>query len=259
MGRRGHRVRSGRDMVKKLLISGCSYGVVYSEIQEELKELFSVDEVVNISRRGSGPDRQIRGVIEWIAQNGKPEMVIMPVSHYNRFDLPIAKDFDPLHNLHARHVWGGNDHLDGLHDMISEDDFKAYLKHGTMIHQAEHTTHDYLFVKLITFQGYLENNGIRHLIFDTGNDYKRLWMEHLSIDDKNNSGYQPGMKKRDLIENCKGIYKLLSFCSNKWMYDNMDPADQNVPDLDQQILLHHDKDMTLKLMKHLKKEGAIYG
>ena len=246
-------------MVKKLLISGCSYGVVYSEIQDELKELFEVDEVVNISRRGSGPDRQIRAVIEWIAQNGKPDMVIMPVSHYNRFDSPIAKDFDPLHNLHARHTWGSNDHLDGLNDMISEDDFRAYLKHGTMIHKAEHATHDYLFVKLITFQGYLENNRIRHLIFDTGNDYKRLWMEHLSIDDKNNSGYQPGMKKRDLIENCKGIYKLLSFCSNKWMYDNMDPTDQNNPDEDQQILIHHDKDMTLKLMKHLKKEGAVYG
>ena len=36
----------------------------------------------------------MRVVIEWIAQNGKPDMVIMPVSHYNRFDLPIANKFD---------------------------------------------------------------------------------------------------------------------------------------------------------------------
>jgi len=73
-----------------LLISGCSYGLVYSEIVEELKTLFSVDEVINLSSAGTSPDRQIRVVIEWIAQNGNPDMVIMPVSHHNRFDLPIA-------------------------------------------------------------------------------------------------------------------------------------------------------------------------
>ena len=78
-------------MTKKLVISGCSYGMVYSEIQEELKKIFGIDEVINLSEQGASPDRQIRVVIEWIAQNGKPDMVIMPVSHFNRFDLPIAK------------------------------------------------------------------------------------------------------------------------------------------------------------------------
>ena len=64
-----------------------------------------MDEVVNLSQHGASPDRQIRVVIEWIAQNGKPDMVIMPVSHYNRFDLPIAEKFDPLHNLHWNASW----------------------------------------------------------------------------------------------------------------------------------------------------------
>ena len=36
-------------MTKVLLIAGCSYGLVYSEIAEELKDIFSVDKVVNIS------------------------------------------------------------------------------------------------------------------------------------------------------------------------------------------------------------------
>ena len=80
------------------------------------------------------------------------------------------------------------------------------------------------------------------------------------------------MKKRDLIENCKGIYKLLSFCSNVWMYQQLTDEDKEryVPWQDEdplafplgdneQATIHHQKDMVLKLMKHLKKEGAVYG
>ena len=79
------------------------------------------------------------------------------------------------------------------------------------------------------------------------------------------------MKKRDLIENCKGIYKLLSFCSNVWMYQQLteDEKKNYVPwgettslayplDDNEQATIHHQKEMVLKLMKHLKKEGAVY-
>ena len=259
-------------MVKKLIISGCSYGVVYSELEEDLKNIFGMDEVVNLSQPGASPDRQIRVVIEWIAQNGKPDMVIMPVSHYNRFDLPIAEKFDPLHNLH----WNASWHVDisdrkNIDKKFDKETLKCFLKHGAILHEREHTTHDYLFVKLITFQSYLELNKIKHLIFDTGNYYEKLWMKYLLIDDENNSGYQPGMKKRDLIENCKGIYKLLSFCSNVWMYQQLteDEKKNYVPwgettslayplDDNEQATIHHQKEMVLKLMKHLKKEGAVY-
>jgi hypothetical protein len=259
-------------LVKKLLISGCSYGLVYSEIQDDLKSTFGVDEVVNLSEAGASPDRQIRVVIEWIAQNGKPDMVMMPVSHYNRFDLPIAEKFDPLHNLHLKASW----QADLLQRRNIEDKFKdtlkTFLKAGAILHEVEHTTHDYLFVKLITFQAYLQVNQIRHLIFDTGNYYEKLWIKYLSIDDENNSGYQPGMKKRDLIENCKGIYKLLSFCSNVWMYQQLSdeekksyiPYQEETPlayplDDNEQATIHHGPEMALKLIEHLTKEGAVYG
>lgn len=86
-------------MTKKLLISGCSFGAVYNDIQSELKELFDVDQVVNISKLGGSPDRQMRGVIEWSAQNGKPDMVIVPVSFAHRFDLPIASCTGSCKNL----------------------------------------------------------------------------------------------------------------------------------------------------------------
>jgi hypothetical protein len=241
---------------------------------DELKAIFGVDEVINLSGAGASPDRQIRVVIEWIAQNGKPDMVIMPVSHYNRFDLPLAKDFDPLHNLHFKTTWGkelGPDMREKINDRVDLDTLRTFLKTGALVHQIEHPAHDYLFVKLITFQSYLELNGIRHLIFDTGNCYEHLWMPYLSIDEENNSGYQPGMKKRDLVENCPGIYKFFSFCSNLWMYENHVTDKENyVPDgwekalpypldLHQKVTIHHRKEQTLQLIKHLTKEGAVYG
>lgn len=258
-------------MNKRLVISGCSYGLVYSEIQEELKEMFGVDEVINLSGAGASPDRQIRVVIEWIAQNGKPDMVIMPVSHYNRFDLPIAGKFDPLHNLHYRGSWTMEIIEENINSFINLDTLKEFLKTGGLVNKIEHTVHDYLFVKLITFQSYLQLNGIRHLIFDTGNYYEKLWMQYLSIDEEHNSGYQPGMMKRDLIENCPGIYKFFSFCSNVWMYENHVADKTNYipwketkkspyPLSDaQKATIHHRKEQILQLIKHLQQEGAIYG
>ena len=259
--------------MKTLLISGCSYGMVYSEIESELKDIFEVDRIVNLSSVGSSPDRQVRVVIEWIAQNGKPDMVIMPVSHYNRFDLPIANKFDPLHNLHHKSNWHRIINRDDIDtDIVSLETLETYMKSGAIVHSVEHTEHDKLFVKIITFQAYLELNKIRHLIFDTGNYYEKLWMEYLSIDNENNSGYQPGMKKRDLIKNSKGIYRLLSFCSNVWMYEQLteDEKKNYLPWDDQGILpyplddygkatIHHRKEMVIKLIKHLNNEGGVHG
>ena len=255
-------------MNKKLLISGCSYGIVYSQIQDDLKKIFNVNEVVNISQQGGSVDRSIRVAIEWIAQNGKPDMLILPVSHYNRFDLPIAERMDPLHNLHFRSAWhmdlsknyGSNTPIDPKFD---RDTLQTFLKTGTLVHQNDYPAHDYLFVKLITFQSFLVQNKIRHLIFDTGNYYEKLWNVR-----------QPGMQKRKLVENCKGIYKLFSFCSNVWMYNQLTdkekvdyipwwkpqrqkPLGKIVPDTVASTI-HFQKHEVLKLMLHLKKQGAVH-
>jgi len=255
-------------MSKKLLISGCSYGVVYSEIQDDLKKIFDVDEVVNLSQNGGSPDRAIRVVIEWIAQNGNPDMLILPISHYNRFDLPIAERVDPLHNLHFRSAW----HMDlsksygsatPIDPKFDKDTLQTFLNTGVLVHENEYPAHDYLFVKLITFQSFLQLNKIRHLIFDTGNYYEKLW-----------NTQQPGMQKRKMIEHCKGIYKLFSFCSNVWMYNQLTdkekvdyipwwkpqgtkPLGKVVPDT-VAATIHFQKQEVLKLMQHLKKQGAVY-
>ena len=255
-----------------MLISGCSYGVIYSKLESELKEIFAVDQVINISEFGASPDRQIRGTIEWIAQNGKPYMVMLPVSHYNRFDLPISHTTDPLHNMHHKSCWHGIfDETNVDTNLVSLKQLNNYLKLGTVIHCADHTDHDKLFVKLITFQAYLELNKIKHLIFDTGNYYEKLWMDHLSKDDENNSGYTPGMRKRDLVENSPGIYRLFSFCSNVWMYDQLNENEKNnyIPEGDISPLpyplddtgkatIHHRKEIVLKLINYLHKEGAVH-
>ena len=254
-------------MTRKLLISGCSYGSVYSDIEKELKELFAVDDVVNLSNLGGSPDRQMRAVIEWIAQNGKPDMVIMPVSYAYRFDLPIAEKKDPLHNRHYRCVWhmdlsknyGSAKPIDPAYD---RNTLQTYLKTGAIVHRNEYPAHDNLFTKLITFQAYLELNKIRHLIFDTGNYYEKL--KDLK---------QPGMEKRKLVENCPGIYKFFTFCSNVWMYEQLTdnekinyvpwykpqknkPIGKIIP-LAEAAILHHNKTQVLKLLKFLIGQDAV--
>jgi len=250
---------------KRLVISGCSYGLVYSEIQDELKEMFGMDEVINLSGAGASPDRQIRVVIEWIAQNGNPDMVIVPVSHYNRFDIPVAKEMDPLHNLHFKASWQMIDHLqpEKVNPEVDISTLKTFLRSGAVVHNVDHTDHDKLFVKLITFQSFLELRKIKHLIFDSGNHYEKLWMPYL-VD-------QPGMEKMELVKNCPGIYKFFSFCSNAWMYENhvMDkknyiPWNESEPlpyplSDNQKATVHHRREQVLQLIKHLKQEGAIYG
>jgi len=267
---------------RTLLISGCSYGVCFSDIEKNsLKELFDVDHVVNLSQPGASLDRCIRVIIEWIAQNHIPHMVILPVTHSNRFDLPIAKSFDPLHNLHYKCCWHNTKITKELYEkqinpIIPFDSLLEFFKHGVMIHQIEHPSQDYMFVKLLTFQAFLQINGIQHLIYDSANYYQKVWLKHISIDLENNSDYQPGMKKRDLIKNCKGIYNFFDFCANAWMYDTIQEYKKKnlldfllkkkikYPLLDKEedncvkASIHHSPDDTLRLMKFLISQNAIY-
>ncbi len=253
-------------MTKRLVVSGCSYGTVYSDISIELKKLFNVDEIINLSNLGGSPDRQMRVVIEWIAQNGNPDMVIMPVSYAYRFDLPIAEKLDPLHNKHYRCVW----HMDldknfGTAKPIDEkyrSTLQTYLKTGAMIHENEYPAHDNLFTRLLTFQAYLELNKINHLIFDTGNYYSATLKED-----------QPGMQKKSLVEKCKGIYKFFNFCSNVWMYEQLSDKEKisyvpwykpqrnrpigKILPLTEAAILHHNKHQVIKLLHYLKDNGAV--
>jgi hypothetical protein len=105
-------------------------------------------------------------------------------------------------------------------------------------------------------------NKIRHLIFDTGNYYEKL-----------KDLQQPGMDKRKLVENCRGIYKFFTFCSNVWMYEQLTdnekinyvpwykpqknkPIGKIIP-LTEAAILHHNKTQVLKLMKFLIGQDAV--
>ena len=260
-----------------LLVSGSSYDLVYSELQTELKDLFNVDTIVNLSTPGASPQRQIRVAIEWIAQNGNPDVCILPVSHHNRFDLPIAKNFDGLNNVHYKSSWlhqhDKETYDQEINQTVDLDTLNTFLKTGSLVHKIEHTLHDELFVKIITFQSFLSQNKIKHIIYDAGNCYDSLWLEYLSIN-KDNSGYQPGMVKRKLIENNLGIYNFFNFCGNVWMYDTMleekkktlkeyfqpvkYPLTTTMDDMARKATLHHDKHDTLRLVKHLLNKNAMY-
>jgi hypothetical protein len=255
-------------MTKTLLISGCSYSLNYSKIKSELIELFSVDEVINISEGAASPDRQIRGVIEWIAQNHIPDMVILPVTHVDRFDLPIARDCDPLHNFHYKMGWQWVRYDENkVTPKVSKSTIEKYLESGILVNQQETAIHDQLFVKLLTFQSFLKMNNIRHLIFDSANNYKKSWMTYLQ-DGTGPGGYQLGMMKMNLITKCTGIYKFFDFCANDWIYDSIKDKSNYYLESDRKMLpanlndtervvLHYNPKELLDLMKFLKEETGV--
>ena len=83
--------------MKTILISGCSYSEIFSQVdlQDYIKEKFNVDNIVNLSHTGSSVDRQIKVVIEWLSNNPFPDLVLMPLTHIERYDDSVSSKFVP--------------------------------------------------------------------------------------------------------------------------------------------------------------------
>ena len=86
--------------MKKLLINGCSFGQVWVP-DDKFSQEIGCDTVVNISRPGTGFQRTVRTTIEWVAQNGNPSMVIIPITFSHRWEMPIhdSEKFDNLDGI----------------------------------------------------------------------------------------------------------------------------------------------------------------
>ena len=73
-----------------LLINGCSFAHFWNPSEDFVKYLQCKD-VVNLGKPGTGFDRTVRTTIEWIATNGKPDFVLIPITLSTRWELSIAK------------------------------------------------------------------------------------------------------------------------------------------------------------------------
>ena len=219
-----------------LLINGCSFARCWNSSEEFLKSL-SCDQVINLGKDGGSLQRVVRTTVEWIAQNGPPKMVIIPIPLATRWELSIAKNEDDI---------DGTWYPMQLKEYLDEKkistlvDFKKLEKLTELYYGSIpdiRTYWDSCFTDLILLSSFLEQTKINYLIFDMCNNFK---MKHLK-------GYK-GFEKIKLIDNNKKIIDLFGFCGNKYMHDIMKDKDKDKNEINP--LMHHHSNKEYKELEN---------
>jgi len=207
-----------------LLINGCSFARCWNPNEEFIKSL-SCNQVINLGKDGGSLQRVVRTTVEWIAQNGPPSMVIIPIPPVTRWELSIAKNEDAI---------DGTWYPMQLKEYLDEKristlvDFKK-LQNLTELYYGSipdiRTYWDSCFTDLILLSSFLEQTKINYLMFDMCNNFE---MKHLKE--------YKGFEKIKLINNNKKIIDLFGFCGNKYMYQII--KDKNKDEIDP-LMYHH--------------------
>jgi len=154
--------------------------------------------------------------VEWIAQNGNPEFVMIPITFAHRWELAINKTEDPIDGswfpLQRKELI--DRHKNELRSDVDVDKLKIMLDlyYGSI--PTINTHWDKMFTEIIMLSSFLESRGIKHLFFDMCNEF----------DKKHIKGYK-GFDKVKLIESNKNIVDLFNFCGNRYMWDSLDDND----------------------------------
>ena len=224
--------------MKTLLLNGCSFADCWTPTEEFVKYL-DCDNLVNLGIPGTGFQRTCRSTVEWIAQNGNPHMVIIPITVTSRWELALNQDEDdidgswvPLQN---------SNYLSDTYDLqdTSIDDVKKLVDMYYKVIPTIKTYWDKMFTEIITFSAFLENQKINYLMWDMVNGFDRIHIK----------GYS-GFEKLKLIEQNRNIVDLFSFCGNRYMRDTM-PEDlkQKTPE----FAHHHNAKQYKELERYLVK------
>ena len=200
--------------MKTILISGCSYSEIFSnvDLQDYIKEKFDIENIVNLSHSGSSVDRQIKVVIEWLSNNPFPELVLMPLTHIERYDDSVSSEFVP-----------GIAYDESL--CVSMDPFPSkeqlnqrfpsrvdlhtvnnLLKYKTLAYNDTSAFNNFI-TKIITFSGWLQSKKIKHLLFNMCNKFDEQRLSRI--------------KKQLFLKDNKNIIDIYKFIGNKFMYDNL--------------------------------------
>lgn len=202
--------------MKTLLLNGCSYGYCWNPSSDFVSGL-GCDKFVNISKSGTSFQRACRTTIEWIAQNGSPGMVMLPLTFPHRWELALNKDEDeidgswvPLQNSNYL-----NDSFN-LEDSLIDDIHKLCDYYYKIIPNLK-TYWDLMFTNIIMISGFLESRNVPYLIWDMCNGFDK---EHLYRPSKNKERYK-AFEKINLISENKRIIDIWKFCGNKFMWGTM--------------------------------------
>ena len=198
----------------RLLLNGCSYGQFWNPTDNFVRQL-GCEKVINISKFATSFQRTCRTTVEWIAQNGDPAFVLIPITFCHRWEMAINKQHDHLDGtwfpLQRKELIDNPDEKQSFHSEVDKDKLKKLLDlyYGTI--PTVDTYWDKMFTEIIMLSGFLTQRGIRHLIFDMCNEFDKKHIE-------NSNGYE----KLKLIESNNSVIDLFNFCGNRFMWESME-------------------------------------
>ena len=164
-----------------LLLNGCSYGEAWKDFPG-----------INLSKIGGSFIRSIRTTMEWIVSNKTKPYVFIPITQAARFE--------------KSYVMQKNIAIEGSYINSTEQDYETYT---ARISDSCYMQYDYIFMYIIMFSSWLQQQGIKYLMWDQCNMF----------DKKHIRGFN-GMEKLKLVEENPRIIPLFTFCGNQYMYDN---------------------------------------
>jgi len=227
--------------MRTLLLNGCSFGKCWTPSQNFVEKL-GCDTVVNLSKVATSFQRTYRSTIEWIAQNGKPSFIIIPITFYHRWELGIAKNDDPIDG-----VWFPLKMANVLPDDLNTLDRKIdpSVNHGKLKKLLElyygtipdiRPYCDKMFSEIITLSAFLHQQNIPHLMFDMCNNFDRALVDKWTA-----------FEKVKYIHHNKNIIDLFKFCGNKEMWNSQNNKENN------NFNIHHKPEQYLVLEAYLEQ------
>ena len=197
-----------------ILISGCSYSEIFSHIglQDYIKEKFNVEKIVNLSRSGSSIDRQIKVAVEWLSSNPFPELVLMPLTHIERYDDSVSSRFNP-DMAYDESLCVSMDAFPNEQQMnqrfpsrLDLHTVNNLLKYKTLAYNHTSAFNNFI-TKIITFSGWLQSKNIKHLMFNMCNKFDQQQLSSIN--------------KQVFLKENKNIIDIYNFIGNKFMYENL--------------------------------------
>ena len=225
--------------MKTILISGCSYGLIFSHhlLKPCFDDNFGAKNIINISKTGASFDTQIKNILETLSVGDRPDLILIPITHMTRYDEPVGKNFDPT-LVHDRPLCVSMDPFQNEKDLNARfeskfnlDFINSLLKTKTMLYD-DATSFNNLLVKIITLSAFLKKNGYRYVIFDMCNNLKNY---------KN-----ADLNKIKFIENDINVMNLFDFCGNEYMHQ----FSTGIPE-DQKYFHHYKEHENIQLLNYI--------
>lgn len=228
--------------LKTLLLNGCSFGKCWTPTKQFISSL-GCDTHVNISKIATSFQRTCRSTIEWIAQNGDPDYVIIPITYVARIEMPAAR-CDKWNNIDGNWIpvqedgTLPNDSHELRRKIVMHVDQNLLASYYKQYHKLVYSSIGYIdkvLTEIIMLSSFLKSRNIPYLMFDMCNDF-----------DEDTIYKHPHTNKIKLIKSDERIIDIFNFCGNKFMQESLESgvADFNV---------HHKPEQYLVLEAHLQQ------